>query len=72
MTPKTTYFVNYSPASYPVDRLIHCKAFGLLKEARAFALANAGRYEIVRQTSYSNWNANKSENKTIEGGSICG
>jgi hypothetical protein len=65
---KTTYFVNYSPASYPVDRLIHCRAFRLLKEAREFARVNAGRYEIVRQTSYSSWNADKSENKTIEEG----
>ena len=65
----TVYFVNYSPASYPIERLIYCKAFPLLRDARAFALANAGKYQIIRQRVYSNLNAEKSINETIEDGS---
>jgi hypothetical protein len=62
---KKIYFVNYSSAAYPIERLIHCKSFARLKDARAFIKASAGRYEIVRQTWHTNWSA---ENKTIETG----
>jgi hypothetical protein len=62
---KKIYFVNYSSAAYPIERLIHCKSFAKLKEARAFIKASAGRYEIVRQTWVTDWRA---ENKTIETG----
>jgi hypothetical protein len=62
---KKIYFVNYSSAAYPIERLIHCKSFARLKDARAFIKSSAGYYQIVRQTWHTNWNA---VNVTIEEG----
>lgn len=65
MTPKTIFHVNYSPIDYPIERLINCKVFPRLKDAREFVKTGAGYYQIIRQTWLTNWNA---VNVTIEEG----
>ena len=62
---KTIFHVNYSPIDYPIERLIYCKVFPRLKDARAFIKSSAGHYQIIRQTWFTNWNA---KNETIEEG----